>query len=239
MKLTSFPLIGGLLAALALPLAAQAQTAASTGTPSARVIVKFKDDSTLLRKQVASVSQRHVAQAQALGARLGLSMSTGRGVAERTQVVFASGISSDALATRLSQEKDIEYAVPDRRKTRAMAPNDPLYTTAGAPNTATQSGGPVVGQWYLRAPDSTVAASINAEGAWAVAAATSTPVVVAVLDTGVRPDHPDLAGQLLKGYDMIGADRVQNADYSITTLDTYLQANDDSGRDDDPSDNTE
>ncbi len=210
---------------LLVPLAAQAAEAA-------RVIVKFKADSTALRKQVQSAAQRHEAQATALGARLGLAMRAGRGVGENTQVVFAAGLSSDALAERLSKEADIEYAVADRRKTRAAAPNDPLYLSAGAPGAS--SGGPVAGQWYLRAPNTStgVLAAINAEGAWDVPAASSTPVVVAVLDTGVRLDHPDLSGKLLAGYDMVGEDKTDSGQ----ALGTFLSAKDGDGRDADPSD---
>lgn len=210
---------------LLVPLAAQAAEAA-------RVIVKFKADSTALRKQVQSATQRHEAQATALGARLGLAMRAGRGVGENTQVVFAAGMTSDALAARLSKEADIEYAVADRRKTRAAAPNDPLYLSAGTPGTS--SGGPVAGQWYLRAPNSNtgVLAAINAEGAWDVPAASSTPIVVAVLDTGVRLDHPDLAGKLLPGYDMVGEDKTDSGQ----PLGTFLSAKDGDGRDADPSD---
>jgi serine protease len=86
-----------------------------------------------------------------------------------------------------------------------VAPNDPRYASVAAP-------GPAAGQWYLRAPSGTVQSSINIEGAWAaVAGVTSGPVVVAVLDTGVRFDHPDLkrvadGGTLLDGYDFVTND---------------------------------
>ncbi len=87
------------------------------------------------------------------------------------------------------------------------------------------SGGPVVGQWYLRAPIDVVQSSINVEPAWDLGAGGS-PVVVATIDTGVRFDHPDLqraafGGTLLPGYDMISDPDV---------------ANDGDGRDADPSD---
>src|SRR4029078_367286 len=90
----------------------------------------------------------------------------------------------------------------------AGAPNDPLYATGSA------SRGPVAGQWYLRAPAGEVKASIDAETAWS--ATTGSPgVVVAVLDTGVRFEHPDLrtvasGGNLLPGYDMGSAPPMRN-----------------------------
>ena len=82
--------------------------------------------------------------------------------ADNLSVIYADGTTSEELARRLAREPDIEYAVPDQRRRRATAPNDPLYS-AGVPG-----NGPAVGQWYLRAPDSTVASSIDIEPAWAV-----------------------------------------------------------------------
>ncbi len=117
MRTTTLKTVMALALVLLAPPVLQAQTAqAPAGAMTARVIVKFKADSGLLRKQAASAGDRHAAQAQALAARVGFAMSAGRGVGENTQVMFASGMSSAALAERLAKEKDIEYAVPDRRE---------------------------------------------------------------------------------------------------------------------------
>ena len=112
----------------------------------------------------------------------------------------------------------MEYAVPDQRRTHFAIPNDPLYGS-GSP-VGNSSGGPATGQWYLRAPNGEILSSINAPDAWDFT--TGSPnIVVAMLDSGVRPEHPDLANRLLPGYDMIS---------------DILTANDGNGRDSDASD---
>ena len=118
----------------------QAQAQSAGVESNARVIVKYKAESALLRQKAASADAQHALQAQALGARLGLALSSGAGVGERTQVIIAKGMTSEQLAQRLAAESDIEYAVPDQRRRHTSVPNDPLYL-AGPPVT-TSTGGP-------------------------------------------------------------------------------------------------
>jgi len=197
---------------IATGLAAHADSRAQSVTPTridrARVIVKLKAGSALARERSVQPTGQRGTRANALSRITGRAMRDGIALSDREQVVLADGITSQALARRLSLDEDVEYAVPDERRHILAAPNDPLYATGS------ESRGPAAGQWYLRAPAGEVKASIDAETAWS--ATTGSPgIVVAVLDTGVRFEHPDLrtvasGGNLLPGYDMVSDPAIAN-----------------------------
>jgi serine protease len=197
----------------------QARSAAEVADPTqARVIVKYRNDSGLMQVRSArdgAAATRPLPQHAAhMGQRLGLPLQDGRVLGERTQALRGQGVSSAQLLTRLREQADVEWAVLDERRTISAVPNDPYYGGGQASIT------PTVGQWYLRTPDATLISAINMPGAWDLTAG-SANVTVAVLDTGIRYDHPDLAGKLHPGYDFIS--------------DT-LNANDGGGRDTDAND---
>lgn len=180
----------------------------------ARVIVKYKAGSRLMQALAVGRAAPQPLHAATLSKRLSLPLVDGRVLGARTQGLRGAGLSSTQLAARLAAQPDVEWAVVDQRRRRFWVPND-MYFGAG------QTGNiPAVGQWYLRAPDATAVSAINAVAAWDVTRGAAT-VTVAVLDTGVRFDHPDLTSKLYPGYDFIA---------DLTT------ANDGGGRDSDASD---
>ncbi len=226
---SSFSLGAALLGLLGVLSAAQAQTQDVAAEAEARVIVRFKPAAqSVLAKPLSmrsgEVEARSVAQQRthSLALRSGLGvLQSGLSLDARTHVVKARGIDSQTLAKRLAADPEVELVAVDQLRKRALVPNDPLYP-AGA---ATQ--GPAAGQWYLRAPTSEVVSSINAPAAWDRSTGSSS-VIVAVLDTGIRKDHPDLAGQIVGGYDMVA--------YSSSSSLALAIANDGNGADADASD---
>lgn len=166
---------------------------------NARVIVKFRADSGL-RKALSGRSGKPVLfapqHASVLATRLNMPLENGRVLGTHTQLIKGKGMSSSQLTARLSNMPDIEWAVVDERRYIRSTPNDPYFGPLQALIT------PTVGQWYLRAPDATLVSAINALGAWRLSTGLN-QVTVAVLDTGVRFEHPDLASKLYPGYDFV------------------------------------
>ena len=195
----------------------RSNSVASEDPSVARVIVKFRSGSLMARAAgtTAAAGAASPQQAAVLSSRLSLPLANGPGLGPRMQALRGVGLSSSQLASRLAAMAEVEWAVPDQRRRAAAAlPNDPYLGDNQTQVT------PTAGQWYLRAPNTTWVSAINAVGAWDITTG-SPAITVAVLDTGVRLDHPDLAGKLWPGYDFV-EDR-----------DT---ANDGDGRDADPSD---
>lgn len=131
-----------------------------------------------------------------------------------------------AVARKLTADPSVEYAEPDTRKFPLLTPNDPKYTDGS--------------QWNLKSPSSpdNILGGTNLPGAWDITTGSSS-IVVAVIDTGLRP-HEDIdtnilygTGRVVTGYDFVSPDVISSGPHAGTY---YFSANDDDGRDIDPSD---
>jgi serine protease len=177
-----------------------------------RLIIGYRDaaeadaaDARVLRaRSVAAhaMSARVAALNSALalrGAKAGLlrQMGTGAHVFKLDRALSHNDLQRVAAELKAA-DPNIAYAEPDRKMYPLMTPNDTSYGS----------------QWDLYE----TTGGIRAPAAWDLA--TGSGVMVAVIDTGIRP-HADLSGQIVAGYDMI--------------KDTAV-SNDGNGRDSDPSD---
>lgn len=134
----------------------------------------------------------------ALAKRTGLGLNLRREISDQmlANAIDLHGADADQALAALRADPAIEYVALDRRRfAHATSPNDSLFT----------------GQWYLK---NTEVAAVNAINAWDSEQGTA-GVVVAVLDTGVLYDHPDLGrgdrgGRLLPGFDFVSAAHMSN-----------------------------
>ncbi len=188
-------------------------SANARSTDTDRLIVKYRDASEhtlvgaatvpLAKVLPINVLQLRVNQLKQVAAKGGVQLEVLRQTGVGAHVMkldrSLSLADAEALAAKMkANDSNIEYAEPDRKMYPLLSPNDSLYFQ----------------QWDLFE----TTGGIRAPAAWDLS--TGSGVVVAVLDTGIRP-HADLAGQIVAGYDMIN---------NIAT------ANDGSARDNDPSD---
>src|SRR6266704_2797743 len=97
-------------------------------------------------------------------------------------VKFAPGVDIEKVRARLLKNPHIEQVEYNYKVSISLTPNDPMYPQLWGLNNIGQTGG-------------TVDADIDAPEAWDVQTG-SQDVVVAVIDTGVDYNHPDLAANM-------------------------------------------
>lgn len=164
--------------------------------PTGRIIVKWRGQARTLDP---------AARSRQASAASGLKLRAGKPAGVEYEALEAESARNlhdlEAAAARLMADPDVELAVPEFiRKPHALT-DDPLLPQ----------------QWYLLSDQPS---ATRTDSAWDITQGSST-IIVAVLDTGVRFEHPDLQGKLLTGYDFISDPRI---------------ANDGDGRDSDASD---
>lgn len=111
---------------------------------------------------------------------------------QNVNVVSLSEQNLDATIAALQNDPDIEFAERDYLAEAASVPNDAL----------------VGNEWHL--------GKIQAFQAWNGTTGSSN-VIVAVLDSGVNTTHPDLASQLVPGYDFVSGSTTITDDFGHGT----------------------
>jgi serine protease len=165
-----------------------------------QIIVRFRD------AEITPAAVDRTAQIDALSQAAGVTLSYVREMSGEAIVIklpdFKNAQEVRTIAERLSALPEVEFAEPDLILQPHFTPDDPRYPE----------------QWHYFTP---IAGNygINLPPAWDITTGTSN-VVVAVIDTGVRP-HVDLDGRIVGGYDFIS---------------NVAIANDGNGRDADASD---
>ncbi|MEA3340370.1 MAG: S8 family serine peptidase [Chloroflexota bacterium] len=114
----------------------------------------------------------------------------------------ASADLQERLAT-LAADSTIEYAEPDFVGYGAGAPDDERFGLQWGLHNTGQSGGE---------PD----ADVDAPEAWDISTGAA-PTVLAIIDTGIDLNHPDLAGKVVTGWDFANDDSNPQDDYGHGT----------------------
>ncbi len=191
----------GAVHAAGLPTQEPARQARTAQPGTDRIIVKYRAGTAAALDRSAKLST-----VQSALTRASLSGGTARASTLGPQVVRKLGVGADVIRLQgrlapaelqrvlkeLKADPAVQYAEADVKLRRselragdvqpALVPNDQYYQQY---------------QWHLH----NATGGINAPAAWDVSQGEG--VVVAVLDTGILPQHPDLVGNLLEGYDFI------------------------------------
>jgi subtilisin family serine protease/uncharacterized protein YkwD len=97
-----------------------------------------------------------------------------------------------AVVAALQQNPAVAFAEPDYRVQATLEPDDTFY----------------IGSWWW--------SNVQAPNAWDVTTG-SDSVTIAVIDTGVDLDHPDLAAKIVPGYDFVNGDDDPDDDHGHGT----------------------
>lgn len=102
-------------------------------------------------------------------------------------VLQGNGKSTAALVKALSNNPNVEYAEPDYIASIDWTPNDTSWSS----------------QWGPK--------KVSAPAAWDVTRGSSS-IIIAVVDTGVDLNHPDLSSKMKPGYDFVNGDSTAQDD---------------------------
>lgn len=138
-----------------------------------------------------------------LGRIKGLSLTSARQFMATKNIAFSRELDDNShwqtlqVAKLLATQEDVLYAEPNWRRYPSAATEPSFNTLSNVSDPLFSS------QWHY--------AAINLESAWeSMNSRGSDAVIVAILDTGVLINHPDLSANLIAGYDFIDDDTDAN-----------------------------
>jgi serine protease len=182
---------GGIAATASGPVVRDASVPSNTQPPQRRYIVRYRSGTLQRASTTQAITTARAALTRSGLAASGITVRHVRRLASGADVIALSrpldAVQSAQLMATFAADATVASIVPDRRMRHtgvtgpSLMPNDPLSTTY---------------QWHLY----NSIGGIYAPAAWDKS--TGKGVVVAVLDTGIT-EHPDLAPNLLEGYDFI------------------------------------
>ncbi len=195
-----------------------AQNSTDTATATGRLIVTYRADQNASASLGALQGDRKSTDSLHRGRwRASRNLDLSRGLSRQTDLLD-TGVSQQhalqALAKLIANESGVESASVEYKRYLLAQPNDPLY--AGNQSALGDQSYLYDGEFSMRAP-----------GAWDITTG-SQSAVIAIVDTGVLPQHPELTARSIDGlgYDFVSADQPGD----------FTSANDGDGRDDNPLD---
>jgi subtilisin family serine protease len=127
-------------------------------------------------------------------------LSSARRLAPIYRIEFADSVDLAAAMAELQQDPHVDFVQPDYRNQLDFEPNDPFLTSEGS--------------WSQPYPDLWGLERIGAFEAWQTTRGAGQ--IVAVVDTGLDYEHPDIAANawINPGEDLDGNDRVDASDWN-------------------------
>ncbi|MFZ3137891.1 MAG: S8 family serine peptidase [Thermodesulfovibrionales bacterium] len=162
------------------------QKKASSAYKEGEIIVKFKSGN----YDIQSYNTHNI---------MGAKLIKKFGIEGLERVKLPQGISVPDAIQAYKAHPDVEYAEPNYIVKASAIPNDARFGEQwGLHNTGQEINGSA----------GKSGADINAPEAWDILQVTS--VIVAVIDSGIDSNHPDIAANLIAGYDFVENDNIPN-----------------------------